>query len=81
MQEQGIAAADIKKLTDGGIFTVDAVAHAPKKELLAIKGLSEAKVEKLQQAGKPRPAAQQGRASATATTRPPRWSGCPLGAR
>jgi hypothetical protein len=43
--------ADIKKLTEGGIHTVEALAHAPKKELLAIKGLSEAKVEKLQKEG------------------------------
>ena len=43
--------ADIKKLTEGGIHTIEALAHAPKKELLAIKGLSEAKVEKLQKEG------------------------------
>jgi hypothetical protein len=47
-QSQGVAMADIKKLTEGGIHTVEALAHTPKKELLAIKGLSEAKVEKLQ---------------------------------
>lgn len=44
-------AADIKKLLDGGIHTLEALAHAPKKELTAIKGLSEAKVEKLQKEG------------------------------
>ena len=33
------------------MHTIDAVAHAPKKELLAIKGMSEAKVEKIQKEG------------------------------
>ena len=47
-----MAAADIKKLRDGGINTVEALAHAPKKELLSIKGISEAKVEKIQKEGK-----------------------------
>jgi DNA repair protein RAD51 len=32
---------------EGGYHTVDAVAHALKKNLVAIKGLSEAKVEKM----------------------------------
>lgn len=50
-QELGVAAADIKKLRDGGINTVEALAHAPKKELLSIKGISEAKVEKIQKEG------------------------------
>lgn len=48
LQAQGIPQADIKKLVEGGIHTVEALAHAPKKELCAIKGISEAKVEKLQ---------------------------------
>ena len=51
MQELGIAAADVKKLREGGINTVDSLAHASKKELLAIKGISEAKVEKVQKEG------------------------------
>lgn len=50
-QELGIAASDIKKLVDGGINTVEGLAHAAKKDLLAIKGLSEAKVDKLQKEG------------------------------
>ncbi|KAK9810888.1 hypothetical protein WJX73_005457 [Symbiochloris irregularis] len=48
LQEVGVAAVDIKKLKEGGINTVDALAHAAKRELVAIKGLSEAKVEKIQ---------------------------------
>lgn len=50
-QELGIAAADIKKLKDGGIHTVEAVAHQTKRDLCMIKGLSEAKVSKMQQEG------------------------------
>ncbi len=50
-QAQGIPAADLKKLVEGGIHTVEKLAHSSKKELLLVKGLSEAKVEKLQNAG------------------------------
>ncbi|MEW5311151.1 MAG: hypothetical protein WDW38_002889 [Sanguina aurantia] len=52
LQAQGVAAADIKKLTEGGIHTVETLAHCSKKELLLIKGLSEAKIEKLQKEGR-----------------------------
>jgi hypothetical protein len=48
----GVAAADIKKLKDAGLCTVEAVAYSPKKDLVQIKGLSEAKVEKIIEAGK-----------------------------
>ena len=47
----GIAAADTKKLKDAGLCTVEAVAYSPKKDLIQIKGLSEAKVEKIIEAG------------------------------
>jgi predicted RecB family nuclease len=50
-QAHGIPAADIKKLKEGGVHTVEALAHAPKKELTAIKGISEAKVDKMQKEG------------------------------
>lgn len=50
-QAQGIAAADLKKLQDANYHTVESVAHASKKELSAVKGLSEQKAEKIQQAG------------------------------
>ncbi len=50
-----MAAADIKKLREGHVNTVEAVARATKKELTSIKGLSDAKVDKLQNEG----AAQQ----------------------
>lgn len=47
LEANGIGAADIKKLEEAGYFTVEAVAYAPKKNLLAIKGISEAKADKI----------------------------------
>ncbi|XP_016411254.1 LOW QUALITY PROTEIN: DNA repair protein RAD51 homolog A-like [Sinocyclocheilus rhinocerous] len=46
LEQCGISSSDIKKLEDGGFHTVEAVAFAPKKELLNIKGISEAKADK-----------------------------------
>lgn len=42
---------DVKKLKDAGLCTVEAVAYSPRKELLHIKGISEAKVDKIIEAG------------------------------
>lgn len=47
MQQCGISGSDIKKLEDAGFHTIEAVAYAPKKELLNIKGISEAKADKI----------------------------------
>lgn len=47
VQQCGISASDIKKLEDAGFHTIEAVAYAPKKELLGIKGISEAKADKI----------------------------------
>lgn len=47
LQACGISAVDIKKLKDAGHCTVEAVAYSPKKELVQIKGLSDAKVDKI----------------------------------
>lgn len=49
LEESGVAASDVKKLEENGIHTVEGLAHASKKQLCAIKGLSEQKVEKLKQ--------------------------------
>ena len=46
-QGNGISSTDIKKLEEAGFFTVESVAFAPKKTLLAIKGISEAKADKI----------------------------------
>ena len=48
LQSQGISVADVKKLGDAGYHTVESVAYAPKKALLSIKGISEAKADKIQ---------------------------------
>lgn len=47
LEEKGINAGDIKKLEEAGFHTVEAVAFTPKKHLIIVKGLSEAKVEKI----------------------------------
>lgn len=47
----GIASIDVKKLKDAGLCTVESVAYSPRKELLQIKGISEAKVDKIIEAG------------------------------
>jgi DNA repair protein RAD51 len=47
MQDIGISASDVKKLRENGYHTVEAVAYAAKKALLAVKGISEAKADKL----------------------------------
>ncbi|NWU88781.1 RAD51 protein, partial [Upupa epops] len=47
LEQCGINANDVKKLEEAGFHTVEAVAYAPKKELLSIKGISEAKADKI----------------------------------
>lgn len=52
LEEAGIHANDIKKLADAGLHTVEAVAFTPKKNLMAIKGISDAKADKILGEGK-----------------------------
>ena len=47
LEVNGITSGDIKKLEDAGLHTVEAIAYTPKKALLAIKGISEQKAEKI----------------------------------
>lgn len=47
IQGHGINAGDVKKLEEAGFHTVESVAYAPKKTLIAIKGISEAKADKI----------------------------------
>lgn len=47
LQSSGISATDIKKLKEGGYYTVESIAYAPKKALLAIKGISETKADRI----------------------------------
>ncbi|GMN52914.1 hypothetical protein TIFTF001_022056 [Ficus carica] len=53
LQESGIASIDVKKLKDAGLCTVESVAYSPRKDLLQIKGISDAKVDKIIEAGMP----------------------------
>ena len=50
LQSHGINVADIKKLKTAGICTVRGIQMTTKKKLCAIKGLSEAKVDKMKEA-------------------------------
>lgn len=50
-QGGGITPGDITKLKDAGLHTVEAVAYTPRKSLMAIKGISEQKADKLAEAG------------------------------
>ena len=43
----GIGNADLKKLQEAGFYTVESIAFAPRKNLLAVKGISDAKADKL----------------------------------
>merc|ERR1712050_39808 len=47
LQAFGVPMTNIKKLYDKGIYSVEALVRTPKKDLTAIKGLSEAKVDKI----------------------------------
>ncbi|CAM6109169.1 unnamed protein product [Calypogeia fissa] len=47
LQACGIPAMDVKKLRDAGLCTVESVAYTAKRDLVKIKGLSEAKVDKI----------------------------------
>ena len=51
LQALKISAADIKKLKEANYCTVESIAYAPRKEIVTIKGISDAKVEKVQEAG------------------------------
>lgn len=53
LQEAGISSSDTKKLADAGLHTVEAVAFTPKKTLCTIKGISEAKADKILTEGEP----------------------------
>merc|ERR1712183_599671 len=50
LQNHGINVADIKKLKAAGICTVKGIQMVTKKKLCNIKGLSEAKVDKMKEA-------------------------------
>ncbi|KAJ3279082.1 recombinase rad51 [Borealophlyctis nickersoniae] len=47
LEEFGISSGDVAKLASAGYHTIEAVAFTPKKALLLIKGISEAKADKI----------------------------------
>jgi DNA repair protein RAD51 len=47
LEVNGITSGDIKKMQEAGLHTIEAVAYTPKKMLLAIKGISDAKADKI----------------------------------
>ncbi len=47
LEGNGITSGDIKKLEDAGLHTIEAIAYTPKRQLIAIKGISEQKAEKI----------------------------------
>lgn len=46
-QEFGISNSDCKKLSDAGYYTIEAIAFTPKRILCTVKGISEAKADKI----------------------------------
>lgn len=50
LENQGIAAGDIQKLRQAGFYTVQSVAHSTRRKLGEVKGISEMKAAKLQEA-------------------------------
>lgn len=47
LEGYGVASGDIKRFMEAGFFTVESIAFAPKKAILAVKGIAEAKAEKV----------------------------------
>ncbi|GAA96837.1 hypothetical protein E5Q_03510 [Mixia osmundae IAM 14324] len=47
LQEHGLSATDCQRLGESGYNTVESVAYTPKRELLKVKGISEAKADKI----------------------------------
>ncbi len=47
LQEHGINAADIAKLKTSGFCTITSIVMATKKELVNIKGINQAKIDKI----------------------------------
>ena len=50
LQDYGISSADIKKLVDAGFNSLESIAYTAKKNIAAIRGLTDQKVEKIDKA-------------------------------
>ncbi|RCI04235.1 hypothetical protein CU098_007848 [Rhizopus stolonifer] len=51
LEKYGVQSTDIKKLQNSGFYTIESIAYSPIKALLAIKGFSETKVDKIMKEG------------------------------
>jgi len=51
LEKHGISSADVKKLQEAGFYTVESIVYAPRKKLCDVKGISEAKADKIQLEG------------------------------
>jgi len=49
LQEHGISMNDIQKLNTAGFYTIESIAHSTIRKLTDVKGISEAKVQKLKE--------------------------------
>lgn len=47
LEKHGVSSADVKKLQEAGFYTVESIVYAPRKKLCDIKGISEAKADKI----------------------------------
>ncbi|KAL9648231.1 hypothetical protein ABK040_009235 [Willaertia magna] len=47
LEQHGISATDVKKLVAGGFHTVQSLIMTPRKNIIAVKGISEAKCDKI----------------------------------
>lgn len=47
LQEFGISSSDCKKLSEAGYYTIESIAFTPKRILCTVKGISEAKADKI----------------------------------
>ncbi|KAJ1509911.1 recombinase rad51 [Coelomomyces lativittatus] len=52
LEEVGIAASDVKKLAEAGFHTIESIAYTPKRNLINVKGISEAKADKILMEGR-----------------------------
>ncbi|RLO09788.1 hypothetical protein DYB28_011522 [Aphanomyces astaci] len=52
LEQSGVNASDINKLKEAGFHTVDAIAMATKRQLIGIKGITEAKADKMLKASR-----------------------------
>ena len=50
LETAGISASDVKKMTDAGYNTIESICFTPRKVLIDIKGISDAKLDKILEA-------------------------------